>query len=134
MRLNNKQIAKNLALNANRNSQYQQLKSIFMYSISFIVSGTPTGSVKLQASNDPETNDTQVNTSYGAGQSPTNPPAVGPSNWADITNSTFALTTSGVTMWNVSEVAYNYVRVVYTDTSGGTSTATANIVYNGKGA
>lgn len=96
------------------------LKSIVLYSIAAIITGTPNGTLKLQASNDPETNDTQPSTNV-------------PTNWADIANSSFTVTTAGETMWNIQDVGYNYVRVVYTDASGGTSTATMSIVYNGKG-
>ncbi len=126
MRTINRTIVSAAALNANYNSPYQPLKSIYTYSIAAIVTGTPTGSVKLQASNDPETNDTQTNSTGLA-------PAVGPVNWVDITNSSFSLTAAGGTMWNVDAVGYNYVRVVYTDTSGGASTATMLIIFNGKG-
>lgn len=123
MRTFNKQIATAVAMNANYTSSAVPLKNIYMYNISANVTGTPTGTIKLQASNDPETNDTM----------PLGVPQPLPTNWADIANSTFTLTASGDTMWNVSQVAYNYVRVVYTDTSGGTSTATMNIVINAKG-
>lgn len=134
MRTVNKQISTNVPLNANSNSQYQQLKSIYTYTLAANYTGSATGSIKLQASNDPETNDTQVNVAYGPGQPPTNPPSKAPVNWADIANSTFTIA-PGITetMWNVNAVGYNYVRVVYTDASGGTSTATMNIVFNGKG-
>lgn len=128
MRVFNKQIATAVPLNANYNSPYTQLKSIFMYSMAVIISGTPTGTLKLQASNDPETNDTQINTSVSL------PPSKAPINWVDIANSSFAVSSSGETMWNVHDVGYNYVRVVYTDGSGGSSTATATIIFNGKGA
>lgn len=127
MRVNNKQIATAVPLNANYNSPYMPLKSNFMYSMAFIVTGTPTGTVQIQASNDPETNDTQYN------QAAAMPPSVGPVNWVTITNSPFVLSTSGETMWNVRDVGYNYVRVQYLDASGGTSTATATIIFNGKG-
>lgn len=91
-----------------------------------IISGTPNGTLKLQASNDPETNDTQYNS--------TNlPPAQGPVNWVDILDSTFTVSAAGEVMWNVDAVGYNYVRVVFTDASGGSSTATMNIIFNGKG-
>ena len=126
MRTFNKQIATTVPMNANYNSPYTPLKNIYTYSMAAIVTGTPTGTIKLQASNDPETNDTQTNST---GLSP----AVGPSNWADITGSTFSLVAAGETMWNVNAVGYNYVRVVYTDTSGGTSTATMNLIVNCKG-
>lgn len=114
-------------MNANYNSPYVPLKNIYLYSIVAIITGTPTGTIQLQASNDPETNDTQYNVSAGQ------PPAVGPVNWTTITNSPFTLNSSGNEMWNVDGVAYNYVRVQYIDTSGGTSTATMSIIYNGKG-
>lgn len=127
MRVFNQTIATATALNANSNSAYVPLRSIYMYSIAAIITGTPTGTVKLQASNDPETNDTQTNATSGVA------PAVGPSNWVDITDSLFTVTTAGESMWNVRDVGYNYVRVVYTDASAGASTATMKIVFNGKG-
>jgi len=127
MRTFNQTIATNVPLNANYNSPYVPLRNIYMYSMAAIITGTPTGTLKIQASNDPETNDTQYNTTAGV------PPAVGPTNWVDITDSSFPVTSSGETMWNVRYIGYNYVRVVYTDSSGGTSTATMKIVFNGKG-
>lgn len=128
MRVFNQQISTNVAMNANSNSPYVPLKSIFMYCIAAIVTGTPTGTIKLQASNDPETNDTQYNTTESR------PPAVIPTHWVDIDDSSFVLASAGETMWNVRDVGYNYVRVVYTDASGGSSTATMTIIFNGKGA
>lgn len=127
MRTFNKPVASNVPLNANYNSPYVQLKNIYTYAMVALITGTPTGSLKIQASNDPETNDTQYNTTAHQ------PPAVGPTNWVDIANSSFAVNSAGETMWNVNFVGYNYVRVVYTDASGGTSTATMNIIFNGKG-
>ncbi len=121
MRTVNKTLATATALNANSNGTVQPLKNIYVYSISCIITGTPTGSIKLQASNDPETNDT------------TGTPLPAPSNFADIANSSVNVTTSGVTFYNVDGIGYNYVRVVYTDTSSGASTATMKIIFNGKG-
>ena len=124
MRVYNKQLTTNQVLNVNSTSPASALKSIFMYAMAANFTGSATGSIKLQASNDPETNDTP----------PSGIPFPAPTNWADIANSTFAIV-PGMTevLWNVRDVAYNYVRVVYTDGSGGTSTATMNIVINGKG-
>lgn len=127
MRTNNRQIATSISMNANYNSPYQQLKNIYTYSIAVNITGSPNGNLFLQASNDPETNDTQTNSGNNL------PPTVQPSNWVTVANSTFAVTQPGETMWNVNFVGYNYVRVAFTDSSGGTSTATMNIVYNGKG-
>lgn len=123
MRTFNKQIATAVPLNANYSSPAVPLKNIVMYCMAAIVTGTPTGTISLQASNDPETNDTI----------PSGVPQPVPTNWATVTDSSFTLSAAGETMWNVGEVAYNYVRVQYTDTSGGTSTATMNIVVNSKG-
>lgn len=119
MRVFNQQIGTNIPLNASVNSNFVPLKSIYMYAVAAIITGTPTGTLKLQASNDPETNDSI--------------PLVTPANWLDITASHVSVTSSGETMWNVREIGYNYVRVVFTDMSGGTSTATMTIVFNGKG-
>ena len=127
MRTFNKQIAIAVPLNANYNSPYVQLKNIYTYTMSANITGTPTGIIAIQASNDPETNDTQYNTTAHQ------PPAIGPTNWVTITNSPFTVTASGEQMWNVNYVGYNYVRVTYTDNSGGTSTATMNVIFNGKG-
>jgi hypothetical protein len=123
MRVYNKQISTNVALNANYNSPAALLKSIYVYAVAAIVTGTPTGTIKLQASNDPETNDTM----------PLGIPQPAPVNWVDIKDSSFVLSAAGETMWNVQAVGYNYVRVVYTDSSGGTSTATMNVIINAKG-
>ena len=121
MRVFNQQITTDQILNANYTSPYVPLKSIVLYTMAANITGTPTGTVKLQASNDPETNDTQP-----LSNSP-------PTHWVDITNSTFTVSSSGETMWNVRDIGYNYVRVVYTDSSSGSSTATMTIVFNGKG-
>ena len=130
MRTFNHTIYTTQPLNSTFNSPYVPLRNIIVYSMAAIITGTPNGTIKLQASNDPETNDTQINTAAGVA------PAVGPTNWVDIANSTYTLSSSGETMWNVANYAigYNYVRVVYTDSSGGTSTATLKLIYNGKGA
>lgn len=123
MRVFNKQVQTNVPLNANINGPAVPLKSIFMYTIAAIITGTPTGTLKLQASNDPETDDTK----------PDGTPFPVPTHWVDVADSTFAVSTAGETMWNVRYIGYNYVRVVYTDGSGGTSTATMTVIFNGKG-
>ena len=122
-----------ITLNANYNSPYVPLKQIYTYAIQMTITGSCNGTVKLQASADPETNDTQTNTATALNAAPGRPPAVAPTNWCDIVNSSFAVTATGVTFWNVNFTGYNYVRVAFTDSSGGTSTATASIIFNGKG-
>lgn len=119
----NKQIQTAQPLNVSSNGPASPVKFMYMYSIAANISGTPNGIIKLQASNDPATDETP----------PSGVPFPTPTNWADIERSTFTVTTSGTTMWNVYDVAYNYVRVVYTDSSSGASTATMNVIINGKG-
>lgn len=122
MKTNNKQISTAQPMNVSSNSPAVPLKNVYLYSMAAIVTGTPTGTIKLQASNDPETNSTM----------PGGIPQPLPINWVDIANSSFSLSAAGETMWNVTDVAYNYVRVVYTDSSSGASTATMNIIVNTK--
>lgn len=120
MRTFNQQIATSHALNASFVSDFVPLKNILLYSITAIVAGIPTGTITLEASNDPETNDTQVST-------------LAPTHFVMIEDSDFVLSAAGNTMWNVRDIAYNYVRVRYVDSSSGASTATMSIVFNGKG-
>jgi hypothetical protein len=129
MRTFNQTVATGAPLNGNYNSPYVPLKQIYTYTMAAIITGTPTGTVQIQASNDPETNDTQYNTT----SSPLRPPTVAPTNWVTIANSPFSVSSAGETMWNVNYAGYNYVRVQYIDSSGGTSTATMTIIFNGKG-
>jgi hypothetical protein len=127
MRTFNKKIASAAPLNTTFNSTYVPLKSIYTYSVAINITGTPTGTITLQASNDPETNDTQTNSSQHL------PGAVPPTNWATIANTSQSVTTSGTTLYNVADIGYNFVRVTYTDGSSGASTAVADIVVNCKG-
>lgn len=123
---NNNTINQNIVLNANINSTPYQLKNIYQYTVVMNITGSPTGTLKLQASNDPETNDTQTNNTFNA------PPTKIPTNWADVTGSSFTAAI-GCNMWNVYFTGYNWVRVVYSDASSGSSTATGSIIMNAKG-
>ncbi len=96
-------------MNATINSIAQQTYQVFGYAIQVVFTGTPTGNFKLQASNDPYVS---------------NPTSLQlPTNWTDVADSTFTVTAAGNVMWNVENPMYNWVRVVYTDTSSGASTA-----------
>jgi hypothetical protein len=133
MKTFNQTIATSVPLNANYNSPYVPLRNIYTYAIQAVITGTPTGTIQLQASNDPETNDTQYNVASVSAPLGGRPPAVAPSNWTTITNSPFVVTSSGIEFWNVNYTGYTFVRVQYIDGSGGTSTATMTITFNGKG-
>jgi hypothetical protein len=122
-------IPANTVMNATINSSAIQLENNYGYSIQIVFTGTPTGSFKLQSSSDPVT---KASLNFGANGAVT----YTPTNWTDIADSTFTVTAAGNVMWNYTGLAgYNYVRVVYTDTSGGTSTAIiVSSTFNGKGA
>lgn len=119
MRTFNVQIATEADISNGYTSSSVPLKNILNYCITAIISGSPNGSIKLQASNDPET----------ITNLPGGTPQPEPVNWVDVANSSFTINSSGNTMWNVNDVGYNYVRVVYT----GSGTAAVTIVVNAKG-
>jgi|SRR5271166_1820208 len=119
MRQYNENIVLNAVMNATINSAPIPANQLYGYSVQAVYTGTPTGTLKLQASDDPFTGNIQT--------------SIPPTNWVDIANSSFAISSAGAYMWNVSEVMYNWARLVYTDSSGGTSTAVLNVTVNGKG-
>ena len=111
-------------LNTTVNSQPMQLQNMLGYAIQIFFTGTPTGSFKLESSCDNSANFTATG---GAATQFT------PTHWTDIANSTFVVTAAGNVEWNTTWDMGSFVRVVYTDTSGGTSTAViASATFNGK--
>lgn len=120
MRVANKQLLSSVLMNTTINSDAIPLPNEYGYAIQATYTATPTGILKLQASNDAfkYANDAQ--------------PQV-PTNWTDIDNSSLAISASGNMMWNVTGSFYTFVRLVYTDSSGGTSTARLSAIINVKG-
>lgn len=83
--------------------------------------GTPTGTLKLQASSDSPVAQTQV--SNGGPDSITN--------WSDIANSSYSIAGSaGNYMWNVTDCFFRYVRVIYTR-SGSTGSLSCSVSIKG---
>lgn len=121
MNVFNELIVKNAVMNANINSPAVPLVNIFGYAIQAVYTGTPNGVLKLQASAD----------SFPYAQVSPQPPT--PQNWTDITGTSQTISSSGIFMWNIDGAYYNYVRLVFTDSSGGTSTAVLNVTVNCKG-
>jgi hypothetical protein len=120
MHVYNKKIVTNAVMNTTVISDPYNVQQLYGVAIQVSYTGTPTGTFKLQASADPAT-------AYASPSSDT------PLVWSDIINSPYSVTAAGDYMWNVFEIMYNYIRVVYTDTSGGTSTAVLNARINTKG-
>lgn len=102
----------------NLTSNHGLLAGALGYSIQAIITGSPVGSLKLQGSNDPVPNSSFLVPTYTV------------TNWTDIADSTEAVTGAGTIMYNVEGVYYNWVRAVYTSTSG---TGTLTIQFNSKG-
>lgn len=106
-------------MNANLTSSPMQLQEMYGFTIQATYTGTPTGTFKLQVSSDP------VNKN-GIG-------SAAPTNWTDLANSSAAVSAAGNYMWNVTDVFFNWVRLIYTDGSSGASTAVLSAQMNGKG-
>lgn len=122
MSINNVQaiIPAGTRMNTTINSQAMSLQKMIDFSISVFFTGTPTGSFKLQMSNDPYVIPNNTNNYV-------------PVNWVDIANSTFTVSAAGNVGWDYGTCGFDYVRAVYTDTSGGTSTAVITVSqFNGK--
>lgn len=119
-------IPKSTVLNATVNSTPLQLLDSYTYAIQVVVAGTPTGNFKLQGSADPAA------LAVAMGQVPTNSL---PTNWTDLgVSATVSAAGSVILEPKQAFPGYTWVRVVYTDTSGGSSTATVTSAnFNGKG-
>lgn len=110
-------------LNTTVNSQPQQLYQSFGYSIQVFFTGTPTGSFKLQGSDDPAYSGLVGGNTAGV-----------PTRWSDIAGSSTAVSAAGDVFWDKISPMYNWVRVQYTDGSVGTSTAIVTYAsFNSKG-
>lgn len=116
-------------MNTTINSLAMQLENMFGFAIQIVFTGTPTGSFKLQASCDPVPNPSLTVGSNGV-------VTYVPSHWSDVSGSSISVAAAGDVFWNyANNVNWTYVRVQYTDNSGGASTATiTSAVFNGKGA
>jgi len=100
-----------------------QLNQVLGFCIQAVITGTPTGTIQLQASTDPNTPLATLPPDY---------PQL-PVNWDNIANSLFTVTAAGTCTWNYTESMFNWVRIAYTDGSGGLSTATISARINTKG-
>jgi hypothetical protein len=117
-------LAPNLLMNTNLTSLAVNCVNTYTYGIQVFFTGTPTGTFKLQCSMDPAV----------AAEALPQASVFQPVNWTDIPQSSFAVTSAGNEVWNIQDIGYNWVRLVYTDSSGGTSTARLTVcTFNSKG-
>lgn len=93
-----------------------------IYSVStqcVTVGSSPTGTLKLQCSND------KVNAANLALDTV-------PTNWSDIPNASVAVSAAGVTLIPKTDICYQWIRAIWTQTSG-TGTITVNLKTLGLG-
>lgn len=112
-------IAAPLTLTSTVNSEAVLLQNVIDYAIQIVYTGTPTGSFKLQASNDD-----------GQPLKGVSPVTLGSSvvNWTDVPSSSVAVSgAAGSSMWNIQDAGYRWVRVVYVFTSGTGSLTIARV-------
>jgi hypothetical protein len=85
-----------------------RVDQIFGLAIQATWTGTPNGTIKLQASCDTPPTASQV--ANGG------PDAV--TNWSDISDSSYSISgVAGNYMWNINGAFYNYIRIVYVNAS-----------------
>lgn len=104
-------IATSQSMGASFNSTPVDCSAVQLASIQGVWTGggSPTGTFKVQVSND------QVNDGASV------------TNWSDYPSSSIAITTDGDLIYNISNLGYRWVRLVYTRTSG-TGTLNAKAV------
>jgi len=108
MRSFNEPILNAADASTNQNSQIVKSENLHLASLHVIMTGTAAGTVKFQASNDEPMNGTN------------------PSNWVDISGATVSVSAAGQFLIPKLDVCYNYLRAVYTFSSG-TGTVTAKL-------
>lgn len=102
------------------NSAAIPVDQLWGFAIQAVWTGTPNGTIKLQASCDAPTSTTQTSSGTSAVV-----------NWTDIADSSVTIAGSaGNYMWNISSAAYRFVRVTYTNTS---STGVLSATMSAKG-
>lgn len=121
MRPYNKLILSNVVMNTTINGPAMELKEIFGFCIQATYTGTPTGTLKLQCAVTP------------VQEGGTTVPEPATADWNDIADSSFVISSAGTYTWNFHDSMFTWVRLVYTDASGGTSTAVLSARMNAKG-
>ncbi len=123
MHVYNVKIISAAVMNTTINSSAYNVQQLFGAAIQAVFTSTPTGTFKLQGSADPATS---PNPGNGTGANPV-------TNWSDLDSTSYSVTAAGNFMWNITDIMYNWIRLVYTDTSSGASTAILNATINAKG-
>jgi len=119
MKRTNHIILNNGDASGNLTSDAFWLDQIYVIALQATITGTTAGTIKLQGSADLGT------------QFPNNPAAgAGISTWTDIVNSSTPVTGAGSVTWNFQGVGYEWIRCVYSVSSG---TGNITVTVNAKG-
>lgn len=110
MRIHNDSILAAGNMSGNLTSDSTPLDHIYGFAIQCVFTGSPVGTLKLQSSCDL--------------------PNTTPVNWTDVSGSEQSISAAGSHVWNFSGLFADWVRVVYTRTSG---SGTLNVRINMKG-
>lgn len=101
-------------MSVNITSPEYSVYQIYGWSAQFTFTGAPVGVLKVQASDDP------MYVAEGTTPQPTH--------WSDISGSSTSISAAGDVMYNFNGSFYNWIRFVYTATSGtGSITGRLNI-------
>lgn len=87
-------------LGASFNGEAIAVGQIYGFSVHMIYTGTPAGTLKIQCSNDTTTQSASV------------------TNWVDIAGASVVISGAGSTLFNVDQVFYKWIRVVYVRSGG----------------
>lgn len=116
MRVNNDPIFTASDASVTQTSVAFPVNQVIGYSAQFVWTGSPVGTIKIQVSDDPGT------TASSPSQQPTH--------WTDYSGSTISVSGAGNGTFNVNDAFYNWIRFVYTASSG---SGTISGILNTKG-
>lgn len=102
-----------VSLATSRNLEPIWVNQSVVAAIQLIFTGTPDGTFKLQGSCDKGNINAQARTSTSQ--------QLGVTNWTDIASSTVTVSAAGDVMYNIEEMGYQWVRIVWTASSAGST-------------
>lgn len=115
MKVSNEIVFDNIDASTSHNSSIVSMNQVYGWSIQFAITGSPVGSLKAQVSDDK------------GSTAPYDANSLNVTNWSDLQDSTIAVSGAGTPGINFNGIFYNWLRFVYTSTSGtGNITARLN--------
>lgn len=112
MRVSQQQLFSAVNAGINETSGPCDVSQLSSFSLQSISTGTATGTIQVQVSNDPPAN---------------GDPGITPSNWTNLAGATIAVTAASTLLLPRTASCYNWLRLTFT-TSAGAGFLTANLV------